>query len=118
MSELNNAAPITPEDLFGDILNYVENAQTIMASGQWVELYGLDAQVEKLCAVVAALSPEQAKEYAPELDFVREQIISLGEQMEALHKKLHLELKETDILARANRAYAVGNNLKEPTSES
>ncbi len=118
MSELHNAAPVTPEDLFGDILNYVENAHTIMASGQWVELYGLDAQVEKLCAVVAALSQEQAIESATELDFVREQIISLGEQMEALHKKLHLEMKETDTLARANRAYAVRNNVNDTSSES
>lgn len=118
MDESKAPHAVNPEEIFGDILHYVEHAQSIMARGEWVELYGLDAQVEKLCAVIGQLSEEQAKEYAPELEFVREQIIQLGSQMETLYKKLGEELKETNTVARANRAYAMSNNLKDTMSES
>lgn len=118
MSEPMDAKALNPEDLFGDIMQYVEQAHAIMARGEWVELYGLDARVETLCHVIAQMSEAQAKEYAPELEYVRKQIIQLGTQMEVLYKNLGAELKETNNYARANRAYAQSNNLKDPTLES
>lgn len=100
-----------PEDLFGDIAEYIAKAHSILDSGQWVELAGLDKDVETLCLSIAALSPEQAKEYAPELQYLKEQIEALETVMRGKRDAVRGEMQEAKTIERANKAYAQGSAL-------
>lgn len=102
---------MTPEALFGDITDYVQKANAMLAHGEWVDLAGLDKEVEALCAHVVGLSPEQAREYAPELEYVREQVGLLEQSMRALRDGVKGNIKGTETIERANKAYAQGTSL-------
>lgn len=101
----------SPEDLFGEILAYVEKAKGMLAAGEWVDLKGLDRDVEALCLSVAALSSDQAREYGPELEYLREQVGVLGDAIHAQRHAVKGEIKGTEALERANKAYAQGKSL-------
>lgn len=101
----------TPEILFGEINAYVEKAQAMIESGAWVDLQGLDKDVEALCLSVAALSREQAQAYAPELEYLRERITVLGKSLEACRDSVKNELRGADTIERANKAYVQSTSL-------
>ena len=101
----------TPETLFGDIAAYIEKARGLLERGEWVDLQGLDKDVEALCLSVAALSPEQAQEYAPELEFLRDHMESLGAAIAEQRDAIKGEIKGTETIERANKAYAQGTSL-------
>lgn len=99
------------EQLFGDIVAYIEQAKQTLQAGEWVDLKGLDEEVQRLCEGVAGLSREQAKEYAPELGFLHEQMQALQQVMSEKHAEVRAELKGTDALEKANKAYAQSSAL-------
>jgi phage host-nuclease inhibitor protein Gam len=100
-----------PEVLLSDVLNYIEEAHSILERGEWVDLKGLDARVERLCHEIVLLTPQQGREYAAELEFLREKLNALQESMQAQVKQLKDDMKETGTVQRANRAYAQGGTL-------
>lgn len=100
-----------PEELFGDIAEYVAKAHSILEQGQWVDLAGLDKDVEALCLSIASLSPEQAKEYAPELEYLKEQVEKLEMIMREKRNAVQGEMQEAKTIERANKAYAQGSAL-------
>ncbi len=104
--------PANPESLFADVATYVEKAQAMLANGEWVDLKGLDKDVEALCLSISALSPEQATEYAPELVYLKEQVEKLEQQMRLQRDDIHHKIKSTDTVERANKAYAQSTSLK------
>jgi hypothetical protein len=100
-----------PETLLSDVLAYIEEACAILERGEWVDLKGLDAQVERLCKQIVLLTPEQGREFAAELDFLRARLNTLQETMQAQAAQLQDDLKEVGTVQRANRAYAQGTQL-------
>lgn len=103
--------PHNPEELFGDIASYIEKANAILQDGQWIDLGGLDKDVEALCLSIAALSPEQAKEYAPELEYLRDQVEKLEAIMREKRDSVRSEMQDAKNIERANKAYAQGGAL-------
>lgn len=107
----------TPEALFGEIASYIEKAHGILESGEWVDLRDMDKDVEALCLSVAALSPGQAKEYMPELEYLREQIEGLEALMLTKRDAIKDELQGAHTIERANKAYAHGQALRTPKDD-
>ncbi len=105
------------ELLLGEVAAYVESAQGMMARGEWVDLAGLDKEVERLCLAITALLPEQAVEYAPELEYLHEQISALEADMRQKRDAIKQEIQDTKVHERANKAYVQGTTLT-PKSES
>lgn len=104
-----------PEELFGDIAEYVAKAHAILEAGQWVDLAGLDKDVEALCLSIASLSPEQAKEYAPELEYLKEQVEKLEAVMRQKRSAVQGEMQEAKTMERANKAYTQVSALSKDT---
>ena len=102
----------SPEEMFGEIVAYVEEVRGLLARGEWVELKGLDGNVKRVCDAVAALSPEQAKEYLPELEYLLDLVGELGHEMQAMKGEVLAEMKDSGNARRANKAYVQGKNLK------
>lgn len=107
----------SPEEMFGDVVAYVERARELLSQGEWVELKGLDAEIERVCAAMATLSKEQAQEYLPELNYLRELVGELEADMRVQQEKIETEIKGAGTVHRANRAYAQTHNLAEPKKD-
>lgn len=107
----------SPEAMFGDVVAYVERARSMIAQGEWVELKGLDAEIERVCTAMATLSKEQAQEYMPELNYLRDLVGGLEADMRAQQAKIEDEIKGSGTVQRANRAYAQSHNLSEPKKD-
>ncbi len=102
----------TPAERFGEVVAYVEQARAMLAKGEWVELKDLDGDVRRICERIGALSPEQGREYLPELTFLQELVGELENEMRAYRDAVGSELKGAGDVKRANRAYAQGDKLK------
>lgn len=100
-----------PEALLSDVLAYVDEARAMLDAGEWLDLKGLDKKVERLCLEIVTLSPEQGREYAAELEFLRDKLAKLQDDMQEKLGDLQGEMKETNTVQRANRAYAQGGTL-------
>jgi hypothetical protein len=96
----------SPEALFSDIATYIEEVQAIISSGKWVDLAGLNQDIDALCRSVMALPPDVAKEYAPELEYLRDQMGEIEAHLMRGRDALKNEIKATQTVERANKAYA------------
>jgi hypothetical protein len=94
-----------PELLFGDILAYVDAADAMLAKREPLLLAGLDTAVESLCKRVMELQPEQAKEYAPELEHLMARITQLQTSMETMREEIAATLQSVGVQKKANLAY-------------
>jgi hypothetical protein len=101
----------SPEELFSDIATYIEEVQAIIASGKWVDLAGLDQDIDALCQAVSALPVDVAKEYAPELEYLRDQMEQIEAHLVRGRDAVTNEIKATQTVERANKAYAQGGFL-------
>ncbi|MES2983779.1 MAG: hypothetical protein V4735_01160 [Pseudomonadota bacterium] len=95
----------TPETLLGDILTYIEDAEKIVTARQTLSLAGLDATVDALCTRILTLVPEDAKEYAPELDHLMQRLTELQNRMVALQDELATTINSLGTRSKAARAY-------------
>jgi len=100
-----------PEEMFGEVVAYVEQARGMMARGEWVDLKGLDRQVREVCEAIGSLSREQAQEYLPELQFLQELVGELEQEMRGQQDAVREELKGAGTLQRATKAYTQGKVL-------
>lgn len=106
-----NQPATDPEALLSDVLSYIDEARAMLDAGEWLDLKGLDAKVERLCLEIVTLSPEQGREYAAELEFLRDKLAALQDDMQVKLGDVQDEMKETGTVQRANRAYAQGGTL-------
>lgn len=101
----------SPEEMFGEVVAYVENARGMLTRGEVVDLKDLDGHVRSVCESIASLSKEQAQEYLPELTYLREMVAELESEIRVQRDVVMGELKGADKVERANKAYAQGNTL-------
>lgn len=107
-----------PEALLSDVLAYIEEAHGILEKGEWVDLKGLDARVERLCLEIVTLTPEQSREFAAELEFLRTKLDALQADMQEKVSQLKADIAETNTVQRANRAYVQSTQLRENQKKS
>ena len=93
------------EQLFGDIMAYVDAANEMLVKREPVLLAGLDTAVESLCTRVMELKIEEAKEYAPELEHLMERITQLQTNMVTMQDEIASALKSVSVQQKANLAY-------------
>lgn len=94
-----------PEQLLSDILTYIEQSEQLLKAGNTVRLAGLDTVVDALCQRVVALSPDDAREYAPELEHLNTRLSALAEAMGQAKTALNASISELEKRHRASRAY-------------
>lgn len=94
-----------PELLFGDIAEYVEQAQAHLSVGEVASLAELNDVAAELSARVLALPGAVMEEYAPELDYVVEKMQQLRSEMLEKRRLLSNELDGSEKRLRAVRAY-------------
>jgi hypothetical protein len=94
------------EELFGDIMAYVDAAHALVATRNTVNLAGLDVAVDALCQRVMALEAPTAIEYAVELEHLMERIEALQASMVSLQSKVASAINSLGAQKKANRAYS------------
>ena len=106
MSELPDIqAQATPEQLLAGLDAYINAANTMLDEGNMVDLAGLDAVVDILCARVLALDVEEGRPYAERFDVLNERLSALQEKMVATQTQLKKEVAESNKRQKASRAY-------------
>jgi hypothetical protein len=101
MSDTNPEAEI----LFGDIVEYVDATQTLLASDQMDSLSEFDQIVDALAARVVALSPDVIENYQPEMEYVVEQLRIMTATMVEKRKAMAHDLDGVEKRLRGIRAY-------------
>jgi hypothetical protein len=94
-----------PEQLFGDILDYVEKAHAMVAAREPLALAGLDTSIDALCNRILVLEPEVAKKYKDELEHLVSRIDDLQKNMIALQTEIANSLGSINVQKKASRAY-------------
>lgn len=94
-----------PEELFSDIMAYIEAADASVKARDMVLLAGLDTAVEALCKRVVALAPEEGKKYAEQLTQMHERLDILQANMTGLQKETSAAIASLNSTKKANNAY-------------
>ena len=95
------------EILFGDIVEYIESVQKLMAADQIRSLDQFDTVVDDLSARIVKLSPDVIENYQPEMEYVTEQLRNLTAAMMESGKAMAHDLDVVEKRLKAIRAYYV-----------
>lgn len=95
----------TPEALLDAIEHYIDTASAAMARDDMVELAGLDAVVDVLCARIIALPGDQAPLFRDKLQALHQRLDRLQQQMVASKSTTEDELRRVQARGRASKAY-------------
>jgi hypothetical protein len=105
MSSADSQAQVTPEQLFQDIMTYVEQATASVETRDMANLAGMDTMVDALCQRILALDTESGKAFEPHLGQVLTSIAELQEKMVKLQGEVKTTLKSLNTTKKANQAY-------------
>lgn len=100
----------TPEQLLAGLDAYITAAHAMLEAGDMVDLAGLDAVVDVLCARVVALTPEEGKPFADQFDALHARLGVLQELMVSTQAQLKADLEASNKRHKASRAYLKDNN--------
>lgn len=110
MSDLPNITEhATPQQLLAGLEAYINAADGMLDAGNMVDLAGLDAVVDVLCARVVKLTPEEGKTFAEKFDMLHERLGALQEKMIATQGEIKAELEQSNKRQKASRAYLKDN---------
>ena len=93
------------KDLFENVTKFVEDSKTLLASGAEVEMAGLDKQVQNLCLQILGLSQDDRLKYADSLQFLLNELKSLGEDLVTQREALAHEIRYLSSHKKASVAY-------------
>lgn len=93
------------KDLFENVTKFVEDSKTLLASGAAVEMAGLDKQVQSLCTQILGLSQNDRLKYADSLQFLLNELKSLGEDLVTQRDALAHEIRYLSSHKKASVAY-------------
>lgn len=80
-------------------------ARTTVASGQAVDLAGLESRVDKVCVIIRALPAAERKPFEPALLALIDELNGLTEALSAQRAKIHAELDGSSTHRAATSAY-------------
>lgn len=100
----------TPEQLLAGLDAYITAAHEMLAAGNMVDLAGLDAVVDVLCARVVKLTPDEGRPFADKFDALHARLGALQEKMVQTQAELKAELEASNKRQKASRAYLKDNN--------
>jgi hypothetical protein len=94
-----------PEALFQQVTQFIDESNTLLKDGAFVQLTDLDVQVDALCKEVLKLSGEQRVEYAERLQQVVASLQQLGENLAAARDEVNKQIGELPTHKKAHVAY-------------
>ena len=95
----------TAEALLIALNDYVTEADALLDARNMIELSGLDAVVDVLCARVLKLSADQHAAYADRLEALGGRLNLLQKKMVATQESIKTELMQSSKRQLASRAY-------------
>lgn len=104
--------PMSPDQMLSEIEDFVKTNAALVEKGKFVELRGLDSQVEKLCHAVANLTREQAVAYADRLQALHTALTQLGEELTAERDSLRGKIENLSNFRKASVAYATSSAMR------
>lgn len=99
----------TPEQVLDGLEQYITAANTMLDAGNMVDLAGLDAVVDALCARVLTLDADAGRAFADKFDALHASLGALQEKMVATQTQIGQELQQTNARQKASRAYMKDN---------
>jgi hypothetical protein len=104
----------TPQQLLDGLNAYIHAADAMLDEKNMVDLAGLDAVVDILCARILALSPgemkaDEQKNYIDQLNALHERLGVLQQKMVATQEEIKAELARSNARQKASRAYMKEN---------
>ena len=105
----------TPQQLLDGLNAYINAADAMLDEQNMVDLAGLDAVVDILCARILKLAPEtlaaaEQKQYADKLEALHARLGALQEKMVATQEQIKEELAQSTARQKASRAYLKDNS--------
>lgn len=102
-------ASATPEQVLDGLDQYITAADAMLEEGNMIDLAGLDAVVDALCARVLAMSPDDGRPFAEKFDALHARLGALQEKMVATQAQIKEELEQSAKRHKASRAYLKDN---------
>jgi hypothetical protein len=93
------------DKLFGEISRYINDSRAMLEKGRFLELVGLDEQVQLLCEAVLKLSQQEKSIYADKLEQIVKDLDALAEEMHRQKALVAGELSGMSTHRKANIAY-------------
>ncbi len=100
-----------------EVDDYIKKANSILESGEYMELEGLDDKVRGLCETIAHMTPEEAKEYKDTLTRLMQDLDGLQSSLNNSKDKLKEELAGVQTHSQANHAYRKSSALNTPKED-
>lgn len=99
----------TPEELLKGLEDYIIAANTMLDEGNMVDLAGLDAVIDALCARVLTLSPDEGRPFADTFDALHTKLGALQDKMVQTQAEIKEEMQQSTQRQKASRAYLKDN---------
>ncbi len=104
----------TPQQLLDGLNAYIGAANSMLDEKNMVDLAGLDAVVDILCARILTLSPDniatdEQRAYIDQLNALHDRLGALQEKMVATQEEIKAELAQSNARQKASRAYMKEN---------
>lgn len=104
----------TPQQLLDGLNAYINAADAMLDEKNMVDLAGLDAVVDILCARILNLSPDtmpsdEQRAYVDQLSALHERLGQLQEKMVTTQTEMKREMAESNARHKASRAYLKEN---------
>lgn len=100
----------TPDELLVGLDAYISEAGALLDEKNMIDLAGLDAVVDVLCARILKLSEADRVGYADKLDELGARLSILQKQMVATQETLKKELETASARQKASKAYRQDGN--------
>ena len=104
------------KNLLLDIQKFMDDSKSVLASGNNIDLAGLDNQIKNLCAMVDSLSSSEREKYEQPLNELLSQLTILGNDLTVQKEALEHEMRYLSSHKKANVAYKTAD-AKAPLPE-
>ncbi|NBX04353.1 MAG: hypothetical protein EBR02_09925 [Alphaproteobacteria bacterium] len=95
----------SPEMLFDEITRFVDDSKTLLESGAFVQLAGLDDHVRSLCEALVMLTQEDRLKHADRLQQLLWSLNNLEETMMQYRDAMAEQIRGLNTHQKANVAY-------------
>lgn len=103
-----------PEELFREILLFIEESNATLNAGGDVSLPGLETKVAELCRQVQALTPSQAQTHKARLELLFKELSALEARMRASYNELKGQIENLGMRQKAAVAYSTIEAISKP----
>lgn len=95
----------TPTTLIDELVAYLDDAEALLARGEYTALGGLDDAVAELCRRIEGMRVDEAQHYLPHLEQLMGRLDTLQEKMGAARDTIRGEIDASTVRQKAARAY-------------